>query len=587
VLLEVRVAPPPADPARQFKAARAAAGTGLPGVAFGEVKAALAQGRPIASGVTREAAARLAAALEAEGFAVGLARIRAGAEASPRRTRAPAVAVAGGAVAAVVVLAGGAVLLLGRGPAPERPPEPAPAEVAASPGPPRASVPGGAPPTAPPLPSPAPPPATAAEIFRRAAPAVATVTCPGRMGSGFFVAPDRLVTNAHVACGATGDVGVKVGGRELVGRLVAQDEWLDWAVVEVPGAGVEPLPAGDSTALEPGQPVVIVGNPLGLEATVHEGRVSAVARGLQGVAHVQLNADVNPGNSGGPVLDLQGRAVGIVTLGQAGGGGVGFALPIEYVRAPAALPPPEPLAAARWEATLARVAEEDAAEARRLEAQLGRAVLLALGPGAEGLTLRVMRRNPTGAVTLRLEVREGGRILCRPSATVLGWADLAEKLSELAADPATERRIRWMVRRGLARGVEGGAAEVPLGGCPDPMPPKAVLALDGDAEQALPVPVHLLADLRRVREQVKVAREEEDEGQWRAAFRAAREQVARYEEHERRMKRALDAQNDVNAVAEAREYLPRVQEELARARTALDDLERRASSRAIPREWRR
>ena len=159
------------------------------------------------------------------------------------------------------------------------------------------------------------------------------LTCGGRLGSGFFVDPERLLTNAHVVCGPSVPVDVKLAdGRKLAGRVRALDEWLDYAVVDVPGARAAPLPLGDSTTLVAGAPVVLVGTPVGLEATVHAGKVSYVARNLQGVAHVQLNADVNPGNSGGPVLDAQGRAVGIVTLKQEGADGVGFALPVEYAR---------------------------------------------------------------------------------------------------------------------------------------------------------------------------------------------------------------------------------------------------------------
>jgi S1-C subfamily serine protease len=472
------------------------------------------------------------------------------------------------------------------------PPPAAPAPVVAEPPPPAAAVVEPAHPAAPPAPR------SAGDLFRAAAPALATVTCPGRLGSGFFVGPDRLLTNAHVTCGLTGELTVKLPrGRELIGKVKALDEWLDYAVVEVFGAQIaEPIPVGDSTVLEPGAPVVILGSPLGLDATLHEGKVSAVGRNLEGVAHVQLNADVNPGNSGGPVLDGAGRAVGIVTLGQTGGGGVGFALPLEYVREAAVGVALAGDQKARWEQTLARVKAEEDEEAKKLADQLSRVVLLRVArldgkPGEEELGLSLMKRDPAGSLVLDLEIREGDTIVCEPTGVVARWIDLEEKLAELASDPTAERRIRWMSRRGLSSAVRGGLATVPLRGCPKVVPPKAVIMLKGDTTQSLPFPVHELADARREGAALadRIAGEERvrDEAEWRSAFAQARGAVAKLEAKQARMKRALEERRDAEAVAEAMAYLPKVEAELPRARQALEELERQAAAKGIPLEWRR
>jgi S1-C subfamily serine protease len=589
IVLDVRLAPAPSDAGQQFRAARVSAEAGVPGVTFGSVKAALATGKPLASGVARDAARVLAEALQAEGFQVS---VRPAAPARAPSGRPRALAWAGLAAAALAVAVAGGLLL-----APAR----------------RAPAPAGSPPAAAPVapekpssPSPegetAPaarsaPDRGAGELFRAAAPALATVTCPGRLGSGFFVGPDRLLTNAHVTCGLAGELAVKLPrGRELIGKVKAIDEWLDYAVVDVFGAQIEePIPLGDSTALEPGAPVVILGSPLGLDATLLEGKVSAAARNLEGVAHLQLNADVNPGNSGGPVLDGAGRAVGMVTLRQAGGGGVGFALPLEYVQE-ATGGPLQGAQRERWEETLSRVKAEDEEQATGLADQLARAVLIRVSrlearPGEEALGLSVIKRDPSGSYSMELEIREGGTVLCQPAATVSRWVDLEEKLAELAADPTAERRVRWMARRGLSAGVKGGLARVPLRDCPRSVPPKSVIMLKGDSAQSLPFPLHELADARRegaaLADRIAEEQRVQDEVEWRAAFGKARAGVARLEADAARMRRSLDEQRDARAVEEARASLPRVEGELLAARAALEELERQASARGIPLEWRR
>jgi len=592
ILLDVRLAPVPADPGLQFKAARLAAESGIPGLTFGAARAAISSGAPLAARVARDGARRLVELLEEEGLRVAV-RASAGAPAeSARRSRLLPLAVAG-LVAALAASLAAVALFRSRGaPSPESP------QVNAAPAP----VPAGSPeatggePAASPAAAPAAQPAAArsdADVFKQASPALATVACPGRLGSGFFVGPDRLLTNAHVTCGARSEVTVKLPrGRELIGRVVSIDEWLDYAVVDVVGAQIrEPIPAGDSTALEPGQPVLLLGNPMGLEATLHEGRVSAVARNLQGVAHVQLNADVNPGNSGGPLLDLSGRVVGIVTLGWAGAGGLGFALPIEYALAASGMQAVSGEQQKRWQATLASVKAAEEQDARKLADQLSRVVLLSVSAAVDGLAISVMKRDPGGSTVLELEVREGGTVLCEPTAVVARWVNLKEKLDELAEDVGSERRMRWMVRRGLAEGVEGGLARVSLGTCPKEIPSKSVVTLKGDADQALPFPVHEIADTRREKaalaDRIESAERAQDEAQWRSAFQAVRGRMARVEAERDRMRKALDEQRDAAAMAEAREGLPRMEAELVKARTALDDLERLASSRGVPLEWRR
>jgi S1-C subfamily serine protease len=198
---------------------------------------------------------------------------------------------------------------------------------------------------------PAAAPWSSRELAQHALVSAAALRCRESGGSGFFVAPDLVVTNAHVLC--AGDDSIEVGlsnDRTLVGRVVRRDDSLDLALVRVAGARVEPLPLGDVADLAAGDRVMIVGSPVGLDFTVQEGSIASLQRSAHGVAYLQLDAKVSPGNSGGPVVDLAGRVVGIVSMKVSGEGveGIGLALPINYVYGPslAYVSPPSAAASA-------------------------------------------------------------------------------------------------------------------------------------------------------------------------------------------------------------------------------------------------
>lgn len=171
-------------------------------------------------------------------------------------------------------------------------------------------------------------------------------------GSGVVVSADgHIVTNAHVVAGATrihvqfppapGEAGgsiVRPRGRIFTAKLTGVDRETDLALLKVDATGLAALPFADSDAVRQGQIVLALGNPLGLDNSITMGVISAVARQLRPddpVIYLQTDAAVNPGNSGGPLVNLDGQIVGINTLivSQSGGNeGLGFAVPSNIAR---------------------------------------------------------------------------------------------------------------------------------------------------------------------------------------------------------------------------------------------------------------
>jgi len=168
----------------------------------------------------------------------------------------------------------------------------------------------------------------------RAQPQPEERTVPRGVGSGFFISDDGYVlTNTHVISDATDIYVTLTDGREFKAKVIGSDERTDVALIKVEGKDFTPMPVGNPKALKKGQWVLAIGSPFGLDSTVTAGIVSAIGRDTgEYLPFIQTDVAVNPGNSGGPLINLQGEVVGINSqiISRSGGFmGISLAIPID------------------------------------------------------------------------------------------------------------------------------------------------------------------------------------------------------------------------------------------------------------------
>ena len=159
------------------------------------------------------------------------------------------------------------------------------------------------------------------------------------LGSGVIVTNEgHIITNNHVV-DQVDEIEVQLSdGRTTKARLVGADEQLDLAVLKIDVPGVKPLKLADSDTVQPGDSVLAIGNPFGLQETVTDGIISWKGQpnstDFRGDL-LQTNAAINPGNSGGPLINVRGEVVGIneqIVSSSGGSQGIGFAIPSNTVR---------------------------------------------------------------------------------------------------------------------------------------------------------------------------------------------------------------------------------------------------------------
>ena len=159
-------------------------------------------------------------------------------------------------------------------------------------------------------------------------------------GSGFIInSSGQIVTNSHVVDGADRVTVTLKDGRTFDGKVLGEDPVTDVATIKIDANNLPTLSVGNSDALQPGEAVIAIGNPLGLNNTVTSGIISATGRSSSDIGasdkrvdYIQTDAAINPGNSGGPLLNTRGQVIAMNTAIIRGAQGLGFAIPINTVQ---------------------------------------------------------------------------------------------------------------------------------------------------------------------------------------------------------------------------------------------------------------
>ena len=317
--------------------------------------------------------------------------------------------------------------------------------------------------------TPTPSPLTTQQIAALASPSTVSLTCGRQVGSGSFVEEDLVISNAHVLCPDDDRVTVHFSdGRQANGWVRERHRDLDLVTVRVLGAAAAPLPIGDASQLRPGDKIVVIGTPHGMDVTVHEGVVSHMGRPMFGAAYIQIDANINPGNSGGPVLNKRGELVGVVTMQVQDAAGLGFALPINYAylgSSPLFHASIEP--SKEWQLMVEEAEEEERDQLEQFASVLRRPGLVHIEVRSHVIQLVAMMQSARtpGLGRLDVAVEKDGAVVCRRRLEIIRWAHADNPFTESV--PSASARQRWLERHGVGENLWYGLAQLPFRDCSD------------------------------------------------------------------------------------------------------------------------
>lgn len=169
-------------------------------------------------------------------------------------------------------------------------------------------------------------------LIEKASESVVTILCGEALGSGFVVNSNGyILTNNHVV--KDGNTKVKLGEKEFTGKVIDKDSTKDVAIVKIDGVkNIPVITLSDSDKITNTEDVYAIGSPQGLEKTTTKGIISNKTREINNQKFIQIDAVINPGSSGGPLLNDNGEAIGINTMIDEATNDYGFALPINVAK---------------------------------------------------------------------------------------------------------------------------------------------------------------------------------------------------------------------------------------------------------------
>jgi serine protease Do len=312
-------------------------------------------------------------------------------------------------------------------------------------------------------------------------------TVPRGVGSGFIISEDGyILTNNHVVAGSNGIFVTMTDGKEHKAKIIGTDPRTDVALIKIDAKGLTPLPIGDSRSLKKGQWVLAIGSPFGLDSTVTAGIVSAINRDTGDyLPFIQTDVAVNPGNSGGPLINLAGQVVGINSqiISQSGGFmGISLSIPIDEVMR-----------------VVAQLKEHGKVTRGRIGVQIGpvsaevaKAIGLAKAQGA------MVSNVEEGGPAASSGVQSGDVILKFNDTDIKHWSDLPRIVGATKPDTHVDMQV-WRRGKTVTLKIKVGEMKAtPADGAQDQEPaPKATPA------DALGLKVNAVPDSVRAKEKIK------------------------------------------------------------------------------------
>ena len=177
----------------------------------------------------------------------------------------------------------------------------------------------------------------AGSVYKKSSKAVVLIKTDKRSATGFLISANGLVATSYHVIDGVSKVSVRTASGDIFDNvsLLAKDERRDLAILKIPGFDLPFVSLGNSNDINPGDKIIVIGNPLGteqLQASVTDGIVSGLRDLGEGYNVIQMTAPVSPGNSGGPAFTAKGDAIGVVAFRLREGENLNFAVPINYIR---------------------------------------------------------------------------------------------------------------------------------------------------------------------------------------------------------------------------------------------------------------
>ncbi|MEO5822893.1 MAG: serine protease [Vicinamibacteraceae bacterium] len=328
-----------------------------------------------------------------------------------------------------------------------------------------------------------------ADVVARTRRATVIVTSGTCRGSGFFVTPTLLLTNAHVLCAETAEV--RLGDHVVPAAVVQLDDELDVALLQTEGGTGSPLPLADALSVREGDAVAAAGAPAdeGETVTVVAGAVARPVVPFWGVLHIEAELPLSPGNSGGPMVNARGEVVGVISKRRRRDGrSWALAVPINYVSS--WLPAGVGVVNREWDKRLAATSDDDDPDLQRFQSALRQPMLLgahylpvsAGGGNARQLLVFVVAAPEAPArglseLTIQLTCGDTTPVPTRLSA----WVAIDQPLERTMRIDVTALRpfLAWARKRAHANGLALATGDASAAGEPVDCPGRRLALLDG------------------------------------------------------------------------------------------------------------